>query len=391
MAQRKGRLSQRLKLIREVGGVDGPKSWPGVVVGTDPPGEGPSQGRALELPSGWVQVHEYIWTRNSLSASALPEGIAASVLSPRLSAEQLVFLDTETTGLSGAGVVVFLVGLGRIVDGALKVEQLFLSDYPGESAFLELLAQRLGDDLVYVSYNGRAFDTGLIRSRFTMHRKHVEFKQQLDLLYPARRLWSGLLDSCSLSSVEKHILGIGREEDVPGALVPEIYFDFLKTKSTDGLKLVFAHHLQDIVTLEVLLAHIHQILEAPDGHLFDGFRLVRWLLSDGDDRGLELLKKEFRKGNQKAGIHLGFHYKRCGQWEQAARLWRALWDIDGNSLAGIELAKYLEHRARDIPAATVVVESLLDGPTASASGSLLHVDSIRYRLSRLVRKSSVQR
>src|SRR5947209_14493378 len=70
-----------------------------------------------------------------------------------------LFLDTETTGLSGGtGTVAFLVGLAwREADG-LTLAQYFLRDFNEENALLWAVGRCVSEAGVLVSYNGRCFD-----------------------------------------------------------------------------------------------------------------------------------------------------------------------------------------------------------------------------------------
>ena len=124
-----------------------------------------------------------------------------------------LFLDTETTGLSGgAGTVAFLVGLGFIEGDCFVVEQYLMKDYADEAEMLSRIARRMeGFDSV-CTFNGKNFDLPLLSTRFTMCRMRENWRdlEQLDLLYPSRHTWKLRLGSCKLSRLEEFILGQGR-------------------------------------------------------------------------------------------------------------------------------------------------------------------------------------
>jgi len=84
-----------------------------------------------------------------------------------------------------------------------------------------------------------------------------------DLLHPARRLWKNIIRDCSQASVEKNILGIDRGDDIPGALAPEIWFEFLKTGKTQRLRGICDHNSADIAGLASILAAIVKIAHNP--------------------------------------------------------------------------------------------------------------------------------
>jgi uncharacterized protein len=212
--------------------------------------------------SGWEQAGGYTLRRllrfpSSLSGIGLSEYLLPTGYTP----EDLLFFDTETTGLSGgAGNSIFLMGTAWIEGGNLAVEQLFLKDFPGEVEFLSILAERLNRHRVFVSYNGRAFDSHLLHTRFLLNRMSFELEHQTDLLYWSRRLWRRILPDCSLSTIEREILGVRRELDVAGFEVPGIYLEYLRSGRPGRLDAVVEHNLQDVRTLAELLAVINSIL-----------------------------------------------------------------------------------------------------------------------------------
>lgn len=178
-----------------------------------------------------------------------------------------LFLDTETTGLSGgAGTVAFLVGVGFIEDDRFVVEQYLMKDYADEAEMLDRLSRRMeGFDSV-CTFNGKNFDLPLLSTRFTMCRMREKWRdlEQIDLLYPSRRTWKLRIGSCRLSRLEEFILGQGREGDLPGSEVPQRYFDYLKCGDMGLLEDIIAHNRQDIYTLGTLLAHLCQLYAQPE-------------------------------------------------------------------------------------------------------------------------------
>ena len=118
--------------------------------------------------------------------------------------EKWLFLDTETTGLSGGtGTYAFLIGLAWWDSGGLQMEQLFLRDYSEEHSILHELAGRLAERPVLVTFNGKTFDWPLLQSRFTMTRSIAipKIAAHLDLLHPARALWRLRLGSVRIAEV----------------------------------------------------------------------------------------------------------------------------------------------------------------------------------------------
>ncbi|MBN2551625.1 MAG: ribonuclease H-like domain-containing protein, partial [Spirochaetales bacterium] len=260
---------------------------------------------------GWEAAGAYCLRRRLHFPSPLAETRISQFLLPAgYTAPDLLFFDTETTGLSGgAGNSIFLMGMAWIEAGALSVEQVFLKDFPGEGEFLSLLAGRLNRHRVFVSYNGRAFDAHVLRTRFLLNRMALELEQQTDLLYWSRRLWRRVLPDCSLSTVEREILGIRRELDVPGFEVPGIYLEFLRSGRPGRLDAVLEHNLQDVRTLADLLVTVNSILlcrdrpgaAEPAGEAdrsagtgtADRTALGSFFLSRDESWGVELLKSAF--------------------------------------------------------------------------------------------------
>jgi uncharacterized protein YprB with RNaseH-like and TPR domain len=188
--------------------------------------------------------------------------------------EDMVFFDLETTGLSGgAGTVAFLAAFGRFVRsdsgmGAfrLRLDQYLLLDYPGEDEFLAALLQEFepgrGPPLV-VTYNGKSFDSQILKTRCIMKGRRPPAYYPADLLHPARRLWKRFLPSCSQGEIETAILGLDRTGDVSGALAPDIWFSFLKTADPQPLMGICDHNRRDILGLASLFSALVRIADAP--------------------------------------------------------------------------------------------------------------------------------
>lgn len=198
-----------------------------------------------------------------------------------------LFLDTETTGLSGgAGTVAFLVGLGYVENDAFRVEQFLMRDYPDEPEMIAMIAERMDRFDAVCSFNGKNFDLPLLKNRFIMCRMLDRWHEpeQLDLLYPARRTWKMRIGSCRLSRIEEFILGQPRHDDLPGSEVPRRYFDYLKSGDLALLEDIIDHNRQDIVTLGSLLAHLCMLYNHPEreNHRADLFSMGKALESQGE-------------------------------------------------------------------------------------------------------------
>jgi hypothetical protein len=193
----------------------------------------------------------------------------------------LLFFDLETTGLSGgAGTLAFLAAFGRLVKtgapgldsgpspGAgdlwgISLTQYLLLDYPGEGDFLEAVRGEFLDEFQAVSYNGKNFDAQILKNRWLVNGIVPAEYPHGDLLYPARRLWKGVLPDCSQGTIEREILGLSRDGDVGGAFAPEIWFNFLRNGETGPLLRVCDHNVRDILGLASLFACLCAIAQEP--------------------------------------------------------------------------------------------------------------------------------
>lgn len=377
------KLSKRLSYIRKS---TGPES--GKTTGDR------EEKRPRALPEEWRSAGEYTFIREYILPFEFPPSFETSPLLGRdIPAEGCVFYDTETTGLSGgAGTIAFLIGTGRFSKKGLQVTQYFLSDFPGEEEMLRRFLEEVREDAYYISYNGRAFDSHLLLSRFALNRIRAGFPPQVDLLYPARRLWKDHLLRCSLSTVEEEVLGVVRENDVPGREVPDYYFSFLQTGSFAPLEGIFRHNLQDIVSLALLLRLFHTISQRPSAALFlDYLALGKTFLEHNDKRGLGIIENEYRGGRAEAGVFLAAFYKKLSKWREAVNLWKELWDEGHGLTAGVELAKYYEHREKDYPKALDYVDRLIRklGTAGAAAPDRHTIDALEYRKRRLLHKIKI--
>ena len=276
-----------------------------------------------------------------------------------LDLERALFVDTETTGLAGgSGTYAFLVGLGFVDDGAFVVRQLFMRDYREEPAMLRDLAETIARYEVLVSYNGKSFDVPLLETRFVLARQPFSFEGRLhfDLLHPARSLWKARFESCRLSELESTLLGLEREMDVPGHLIPDIYFRYVRTRDASRLPYVFEHNRDDILSLAALTVSASDMLHedhVPEDPL-DDFSLARLFERAAQpERSLQHYTRAVEAGvtglARRRSLHgLALIHKRREAWDDACALWTELAVEDGvEALHALqELAMHAEHRAR---------------------------------------------
>jgi uncharacterized protein len=321
-------------------------------------------------------------------------GRLAGLDGPVPDATRLLFLDTETTGLSGGtGTYAFLVGAGWQEDDRFVVTQYFMRDLDEEAALLAALAPVLERAAALVTFNGGGFDLPLLETRFVLARRRwPALLPHFDLLRPARRVWAGCHDDCRLATLERAVLGLVRESDVPGGLIPSLYFDWLRLRRASPLARVFTHNRDDVLSLAALLGWFAAALgEAPSisagewaglGRLWEDVDLRRALCCyrTALERGLD------GEHGHVVRLRLAWWEKRAARWDEACALWETA------ALHGVfdprpweELAKFHEHRRRDFVAAHSVVSTALG--LARASGMAGRVlDAFGHRLGRIERR-----
>jgi uncharacterized protein YprB with RNaseH-like and TPR domain len=315
---------------------------------------------------------------------------------------QLVYLDTETTGLAGGtGTCAFLIGIGAVEGSQFVVRQFFLRDYPEEKAALAALAEALQSFRGVVTFNGKTFDIPLLETRYALARMKSPFSRMmhLDALHPARRLWRLRLESCKLTDLEGAILGIAREGDVAGSEIPEIYFDYLRTGNAQGLQPVFYHNALDVVTLAALVVELARILGDTEHRTvtssLDLFSLSRILeRARATEQSVATCQQALAKGlpeciEARALWQLAAQHKRQRQHDLAVELWNELTRREAPFAikALEELAIHHEHRRGDAATALELTSTALER-LRETSAPRSHFERFVRRLERLREKSA---
>lgn len=148
-----------------------------------------------------------------------------------LSASALLFFDTETTGLAGGtGTRAFMIGAADWHAGTLRIRQLTIANMAAEAAMLDVFQTWLMPETILVSYNGKCYDAPLLATRYRLARRNNPLAglSHVDLLYPSRRRWRGIYENCRLSTIERQVLGVVREDDLPGAQAPAAWLTYLR-------------------------------------------------------------------------------------------------------------------------------------------------------------------
>lgn len=311
-----------------------------------------------------------------------------------------LFLDTETTGLAGAGTLAFMVGTAFFEGEALVVRQYFLRDHGDEPAMLQLLVELLDQKAGLITFNGRSFDVPLLNGRFLMNRMlpPLDDLPHLDLLPPARRLWRARLGSCALSALEPSLLGHRRtQEDVPGWLIPSLYHDYLRTGDARELARVFYHNQHDMVSMVTLTSRVLRLFHAPaeSEHPIDLFSVGKWQADLGLVETAEQNLRRAVKGDLPLDIYhqtlhrLALLLKQTDRRAEAVPYWQQIAATSFDDVtAHVELAKYYEWHAVDIATAVQWTEQALALAATWGRGAEPVRAELGHRLARLQRKQT---
>jgi uncharacterized protein YprB with RNaseH-like and TPR domain len=329
-----------------------------------------------------------------------------STCSPPFDLKKTAFIDCETTGLAGGvGTHAFLVGIGYFHGREFLIRQYFMRDFDEEPAVLLAVSEKLNNFQSLASYNGKCYDLPLLENRSIVNR--IDFDStawsHLDLLFPSRRLWKRRIQDCSLANVEQKILNVEREIDIPSYLIPQIYFDYLRSGVIDPLIPVFHHNIYDILSLVGLSVLISQAIQdfviAGMEDPIDLYSLGRFHYTLGNyPESIACFESALSKDmptewQQVTYMSLAYVYKRIGKFERAAQIWLHLLkkEFPFNFYVYEELAKYYEHKEKDYPQAMLIVDRVLESLNMNTCfssnfnyGKVL--ESLKYRRARLERK-----
>jgi hypothetical protein len=322
----------------------------------------------------------------------------------RYKPEAFTFLDTETSGLAGGtGTYAFLIGVGRFARTGFRLSQYFMRDPFEEPAQLAAVLGALEGSKVLVTYNGKSFDVPLLNTRYISNGEPPPLKSfaHIDLLHLARRLWRDRLESRTLGSIEENILGAKRtEEDIPGWMVPSIYFDYIKTGDARPLTNVLYHNAMDILSLATLLNHVSIIFDDPHGglveHGIDMIAMGKVFEDMGEfDAAAECYASglEFEiptKIHGQAIYRWSIMEKRRKNFDKSIQLWRNAAEYE-EIYAHEELAKVFEHKLKDYSQAiywTELAITIIKSPKFPSLDRNNWKPKLEHRLNRLQRKYS---
>jgi uncharacterized protein YprB with RNaseH-like and TPR domain len=323
-----------------------------------------------------------------------------------------IFLDLETTGLSGgAGMVAFLVGCGYFDLGAFQVRQFLLTSHSGERALLAACAEFFADAGLIVTYNGKTFDVPVMETRWLFHRMEpsLDGVPHFDMLHPARRLWRHDEQGCRLATLERTLFDVQRVGDVPGMEIPSRFFRFVRSGDPCPLEPVLEHNRIDLVSLAALTAHAVRLVKEGTSRCRDGAEALA--LGKLYERAgyVDRARTCFEHAASDRDVHIDVtaealylkarRLRRERRFDDAAAVWRTILDLRPprfgrrsellrplRQVAAEALAVHHEHRERDYAGAKELALLLLE---ESGQGRFRpKVDATRHRLARLERKLS---
>ncbi len=316
--------------------------------------------------------------------------------------ESLLFLDTETSGLAGGtGTFAFLIGAARYMQGGFHLAQFFMRDPLEEPALLLAFENFMAPCTTIISFNGKAFDVPLLQTRYTLQGWKSPFSSlaHVDLLHLSRRLWRDRLPSRTLANLEVQILHASRtEEEIPGWMIPQMYFDYLRDGDARPLKRVFYHNAMDVVSLAALLNHTSALLEDPltlsGSEMIDLAAVARLFEDLGHTERAAELYETCMNGELPEELYddtllrLSLFHKHNNNFQAAIPLWEQA-TTRKKLYAYEELAKYYEHRSLDLQAAirwtTQALEAITMGDYPGEDGFYWKPE-FEHRLQRLQRK-----
>ena len=332
--------------------------------------------------------------------------------SPPGQTPRTIFIDLETTGLSGgAGMVAFLVGCGYFDVGAFQVRQFLLTSHSSERALLAACAEFFADADLIVTYNGKTFDVPVMETRWLFHRMEpsLDGVSHFDMLHPARRLWRHDEQGCRLSTLERTLFDVRRTGDVPGMEIPSRFFHFVRSGDARPLEPVLEHNRIDLVSLAALTAHAVRLVQDGTPRCRDGAEALAlgkvFERAGHVDRALACY--EHAAEDRDAHIDVtaealylkARRFRRDRRFLEAAAVWRAILALRQprfgrrsellvplRQVAAEALAVHHEHRERDYVSARELALLLLQ---ESAQGNVRpKTNATRHRLARLERKLS---
>ena len=319
----------------------------------------------------------------------------------------VVFFDTETTGLKGTGTYIFLIGKLSWTGSHFEMIQYIMADPGNETAFLHE-SGLWRDGQTVITYNGKSFDWPQLQTRWTLNRDHLPKLPDpvhIDLLHGARRIWKSDLDQFKLTKIEEEKLGFKRIGDIPGHLAPIIYLDAIKSGTPNALLRVLEHNEWDILSLLTLFIHTTKLIlqEEYSDTAVTSTNIGKWftdLKEFGKSQDIfELIAiKHEREEAAQALYYLGYEYKRLKQLDNAYMAFgQSVPYLQGKLLikAYEEMAKIAEHSKKEYQTAISLseqaMEKLVTLKELNGAQAVRWEKALEKRLERLGNKLTISR
>jgi uncharacterized protein YprB with RNaseH-like and TPR domain len=317
---------------------------------------------------------------------------------------ELVFIDTETTGLSGGtGTLAFLVGIARVRGPALVVTQWLMTRFSSEAALLEALLGALvatsasaqgrridAAPVELVSYNGKSFDLPLLATRLKLARMPpalADYRHH-DLLHPLRTAFGRIWPDCRLQTAEQRLIGIARDDDLPGHRIPSVWASFVQSGDTRELGALVQHNRIDLLSLAALLPTLRHVYLGPAAATAASLPDTDASATQAtpDSASIARMQRRHRRDDcarthllarlptldRRALSELADLHRSRREWALAVPIWMSL-ARDGSLQATEALARYHEHVTRDIAEAILWCERLChEQPGTPAHERRLH-------------------
>jgi tetratricopeptide (TPR) repeat protein len=207
---------------------------------------------------------------------------------------------------------------------------------------------------------------------------------------------------CSLKSLEAHAVGHVRVGDIDGWMIPDTYFRYLRSGERALLDPILEHNKLDLLSLACLTRlvlaaienpHAAPLIHGPEwfglGTLFEQHRRMHDAAACFERAIAAGLPDELKR---RCARSLSLVHKRAGSWDHAVEIWEqtskksgagALFELE-------ELAKFYEHRERDLHSAREVCRraiSMLEiRAEISGTDSAGYLERFEHRLRRIERK-----
>jgi hypothetical protein len=197
------------------------------------------------------RIQDWLWQRFQKSHPL------SHYLAGLCSEDDFAVIDIETLGLFQRPII--LLGIAKPEKGKMITHQFLLRDIDEEPAAVWEFISKIGEKTSLISFNGRGFDVPYIKQRLAYYGLDAKLdNQNFDMLHFTRRALGKKLPDCRLDTVESKYLSIEREIDIPGALVPNFYDSYLRTKNVGPLVAIVEHNKQDLLTLAILFSKLFE-------------------------------------------------------------------------------------------------------------------------------------